>query len=260
MIMTQKNVINFLMVVMVILIIVLPMNLSSDLTYRLYSSNLNLLLLLVLIGLVSGIDNKLGIMLTFLVLVTYSMKDNEGFENMPSMYCPPGCVVPDHDKTGQNPNDYYPTSIAPEAPQIAEESSVLPIPIPIPIPITEVPLALPTPITEELPELPELPTLRDNKNTIKENFPRDTVPVHPKAPVSLNTKLEGFTNNISKNNELLTQEFPKIINSQDVTGCRYDHKNSPQNTTMYGPPLSECTTYNSTNIQETGTVFYPLNA
>jgi len=43
----------------------------------------------------------------------------------------------------------------------------------------------------------------------------------------------------------------------DVEGCRYDFKDSPQNLTIYGPPLAHCSSNNS--FACTGTVFYPLN-
>ena len=46
----------------------------------------------------------------------------------------------------------------------------------------------------------------------------------------------------------------------DVSGCRYDFKNSPQNTTKYGPPLAQCATYSGDQVKTCGTVFYPLNA
>ena len=46
----------------------------------------------------------------------------------------------------------------------------------------------------------------------------------------------------------------------DVSGCRYDFKNSPQNTTKYGPPLAQCATYSGEQAKTCGTVFYPLNA
>ena len=49
-------------------------------------------------------------------------------------------------------------------------------------------------------------------------------------------------------------------NSYDVTGCRYDFKDSPQNLTKYGPPLSQCGTYNGDQAKLCGTLFYPLNA
>ena len=47
--------------------------------------------------------------------------------------------------------------------------------------------------------------------------------------------------------------------SYDIVGCRYDFKNSLQNLTKYGPPLSQCGSYSGEQSKLTGTVFYPLN-
>jgi hypothetical protein len=46
----------------------------------------------------------------------------------------------------------------------------------------------------------------------------------------------------------------------DISGCRYDFKNSPQNLSRYGPPLAQCGSYSGSQAQTCGTVFYPLNA
>jgi hypothetical protein len=45
----------------------------------------------------------------------------------------------------------------------------------------------------------------------------------------------------------------------DVAGCRYDLKQTGLNEDIYGPPLSSCNAYQTVNLEETGTVFYPLN-
>ena len=45
----------------------------------------------------------------------------------------------------------------------------------------------------------------------------------------------------------------------DVIGCRYDMKDSPQNATIYGPPLAQCGAYSGKSFSCTGTLFYPLN-
>jgi hypothetical protein len=45
----------------------------------------------------------------------------------------------------------------------------------------------------------------------------------------------------------------------DVVGCRYDLKQTGLNDDVYGPPLSSCNAYQAVNLEETGTVFYPLN-
>lgn len=61
------------------------------------------------------------------------------------------------------------------------------------------------------------------------------------------------------NKEMLTQVGPNDRHGYDIAGCRYDMKNSHQNLTKYGPPLSSCNVYTKENIEKQGTAFYPLN-
>jgi hypothetical protein len=60
--------------------------------------------------------------------------------------------------------------------------------------------------------------------------------------------------------EFITQVGLPSRDGFDVTGCRYDFKNSPQNSTKYGPPLAQCATYSGQQAATCGTVFYPLHA
>lgn len=54
-----------------------------------------------------------------------------------------------------------------------------------------------------------------------------------------------------------TYSAGKDYHGFDVAGCRYDLESRTQNSTVYGPPLSWCATYNSsTNLP---VPFYPLN-
>lgn len=59
--------------------------------------------------------------------------------------------------------------------------------------------------------------------------------------------------------DMLTQQAPNNRQGFDVAGCRYDMTVKGQNLTVYGTPLSLCSTYNNNNKQ-VGTSFYPLNA
>lgn len=59
--------------------------------------------------------------------------------------------------------------------------------------------------------------------------------------------------------DFITRVDPPNRQGYDVTGCRYDFKESPQNLTIYGPPLSQCDTYNTNSFVCNGTVFYPLH-
>ena len=65
---------------------------------------------------------------------------------------------------------------------------------------------------------------------------------------------------IKDNNDFITSVGPPDREGYDVSGCRYDFKNSPQNFTKFGPPLSQCGAYSGSQAQMCGTLFYPLNA
>jgi hypothetical protein len=117
---------------------------------------------------------------------------------------------------------------------------------------------------------------------LKERFVRDRVPVYPGVPTeemmgepnpAYNTnespsdymtpttvKIEKFTCNAAPLDDLPTQQLLKAVDGFDIAGCRYDNKNCAQNTSRYGAPLADCTTYDLKMAAEVGTVFYPLNA
>ena len=76
----------------------------------------------------------------------------------------------------------------------------------------------------------------------------------------MSSKKGGCGLNPSTNPEHITEVGLPSRDGYDVTGCRYDFKNSPQNTTRYGPPLALCSTYSGEQAKTCGTVFYPLNA
>ena len=50
------------------------------------------------------------------------------------------------------------------------------------------------------------------------------------------------------------------MDGYDVVGCRYDFKDSQQNMTLFGKPLSSCSAYDKEQNVKCGSVFYPLNA
>lgn len=78
--------------------------------------------------------------------------------------------------------------------------------------------------------------------------PTDTIPTRPP---------QDFP---SSQNDFITSVGPPSRDGYDVSGCRYDFKNSPQNFTKYGPPLAQCAAYSAAQAKTCGTVFYPLNA
>ena len=104
-------------------------------------------------------------------------------------------------------------------------------------------------------------------------FPNNNL--KPFQPKDYESKQENTTNqkNVQNNVNIIQQTINQECSNNritkveepdrsgfDVTGCRYDMKNSPQNLTKYGPPVSQCSAYNPEKAQICGTVFYPLNA
>jgi len=75
------------------------------------------------------------------------------------------------------------------------------------------------------------------------------------------TMIEKFASTDCKDvkNDFITNVGEPERSGYDVSGCRYDMKNSPQNLTKYGPPLAQCSAYDTNKAKICGTVFYPLN-
>ena len=105
----------------------------------------------------------------------------------------------------------------------------------------------------------------DDSEFIYENtkpFPNKNLkPFQPKEYDSNqdNKNLNIVQQTINQNDKITQVEGPDR-SGFDVSGCRYDMKNSPQNLTRYGPPVSQCSAYDPVKAQVCGTVFYPLNA
>jgi len=101
-------------------------------------------------------------------------------------------------------------------------------------------------------------------------FPNNNIkPFQHNSETSTATIVSNNTNNVNGvqdivdnecQNDFLTQNGQPDRSGYDINGCRYDMKNSPQNLTKYGPPLSHCGTYNVDKLTSCGTLFYPLNA
>lgn len=88
--------------------------------------------------------------------------------------------------------------------------------------------------------------------------------INPFQPISqqdIDANTKQITSNISNNqDDAITTVNEPNRDGYDITGCRYDFKNSLQNMTIYGPPLANCGTYNPQQVTKSGTLFYPLNA
>ena len=101
-------------------------------------------------------------------------------------------------------------------------------------------------------------------------FPNNNIkPFQHNSETSTATIVSNNANNVNGvqdivdnecQNDSLTQNGQPDRSGYDINGCRYDMKNSPQNLTKYGPPLSHCGTYNVDKLTSCGTLFYPLNA
>ena len=90
-------------------------------------------------------------------------------------------------------------------------------------------------------------------------FPNNNLkPFSPSESTTNNTNLENTKFSINSN--LINENTLLNRDGYDVTGCRYDFKNTPQNLTKFGPPLSECSAYDADKVKKCGTAFYPLNA
>lgn len=98
----------------------------------------------------------------------------------------------------------------------------------------------------------------DCQPEIKEDFPRDGVPVNPRD----HRIVEGFSSNsVNVNGNLDSQNNLNYVDRPDldIQGCRLDNRRSDLNYTNFGPPLSSCQAFNKQSFDNTGTFFYPLN-
>jgi len=111
--------------------------------------------------------------------------------------------------------------------------------------------------------LPEDNLIHSESEFIYENtkpFPNNNI--KPFEHNNENTKATVFTNEYNNNKDDLTNSELEHDNDRsgfDISGCRYDMKHSAQNLTKNGPPLSQCSAYDSNKLKSCGTLFYPLN-
>ena len=59
--------------------------------------------------------------------------------------------------------------------------------------------------------------------------------------------------------DFLTQSSNFKTDGFDIVGCRLDKNTTFQTSSVYGPPLAFCNTYDKSKLQKTGTLWYPLN-
>ena len=89
----------------------------------------------------------------------------------------------------------------------------------------------------------------------KEGFFRDSVPVNPQDSFRRQNETFNNTSNTSNNSNNL------VKGSFDVAGCRMDTKGEfkDEHDTPYGKALDDCSNYSNAKLENTGTLFYPLN-
>jgi hypothetical protein len=63
----------------------------------------------------------------------------------------------------------------------------------------------------------------------------------------------------SNQNDAITTVNAPNRDGYDVSGCRYDYKDSQQNLTRYGPPVSLNSAYDCKKAANCGSLFYPLH-
>ena len=99
-----------------------------------------------------------------------------------------------------------------------------------------------------------------NYNRTKPFPNKNIAPFRPIDQHSIEQNTNKMVSNIACNqNDAITTVKPNNRDGYDITGCRFDFKDSTQNMTKYGPPLASCGAYNKEQITKCGTVFYPLN-
>jgi hypothetical protein len=114
---------------------------------------------------------------------------------------------------------------------------------------------------ENIINLPEEQSIRSESEFIYDNtrpFPNNNI--KPFDNNNENSKATVFTNEYTNEDNLSNSEGEPDRSGFDVSGCRYDMKNSSQNLTKNGPPLAQCSAYDTNKLKSCGTLFYPLNA
>ena len=87
----------------------------------------------------------------------------------------------------------------------------------------------------------------------EEGFFRDSVPVNPQDSFRRKNTFKNTSNNVANSN--------MVKGSFDVAGCRMDTHGEfkEEHDTPYGKALDDCSNYSNAKLENTGTLFYPLN-
>jgi hypothetical protein len=113
-----------------------------------------------------------------------------------------------------------------------------------------------------LSDIPRPYTSESEINYNKSSMPNGNIaPFKPVDQSQIQDMTHQIQPGISCNqNDALSLVGAPNRDGYDCTGCRYDMKDSPQNLTKWGQPLARCSTYDANKVKTCGTVFYPLNA
>ena len=227
------NINTFLLVLFVVIIIAYTDSIfkNAPIFKKLFTDQLNYILLIILVILILLIDIPNGIVLAFLVLylsvqINYNtnatMTKNRINNKSKVAFSDIKTIIPLKNNTNKGPNDSFsstPSNLSNPSLNYSSESEFF---------------------------------YNNNKP-----FPNNNLKPFESTnkPVSNNE-----TTNLPINSNIINENALLDRDGFDVSGCRYDFKNSPQNLTKYGPPLSQCSAYDTNKLKSCGTLFYPLNA
>jgi hypothetical protein len=219
---------TFLLIIFVILIIAFTDNIlnSIPMLKKLFTDQINFILLIILVILVILIDIPNGIFLAFLILylsvhINYNKK-KLSFNDVKN-------IIPVTNANSNTNSNSFSSMPYNESNKYGSESEFI------------------YDNTKPFPNNNLKPFSQDDKATI-----------HLLDNSITNTNLENTKFSINSN--LINENTLLNRDGYDVTGCRYDFKNNPQNLTKFGPPLAQCSAYDVDKVKACGTVFYPLNA
>ena len=220
------NINNFLLAVIVILIITYTDNIfnNAPVLKKLFTDSVNYILIIILVILIILIDMPRGIIFAFMILylsvyINYNTKKVK-FADINTIINSDTNRNKETQIMNQIQNNNYNNS---SASQLSESEFIY--------------------------------------NNIKP-FPNGNImPFQPQEVVkSKEIQASEFSGGINPHSpDFITQVGAPNRDGFDISGCRYDFKNSPQNLTKYGPPLAQCATYSGEQSKSCGTVFYPLN-
>ena len=95
----------------------------------------------------------------------------------------------------------------------------------------------------------------------EEGFFRDSVPVNPQDSFRRQNETFNDTTNTTNTTNTSNNSNNLVEGSFDIAGCRMDTNGEfkDEHDTPYGKALDDCSNYSNAKLENTGTLFYPLN-